>query len=68
MLSDEGPCDVDIIADIPLQQHVHSHCKSHTQISSGHIPRMNKLQAFHLMALDAVHLQNELYITAPSPG
>jgi hypothetical protein len=29
---------------------------------------MNKLQAFHLIALNAVHLQNELPTTVTSPG
>jgi hypothetical protein len=68
MLTDEGPCDMDIAADIPLQQHVHSHSKSHAQTPSRHILRMNKLPAFHLIALDAVHLQNKLPITVTSPG
>jgi hypothetical protein len=68
MLTDEEPCNVDITVDVPLQQHVHSHCKSHTQTPSRHIVRMNKLQAFHLISLDAVYLQNELPITVTSPG
>jgi hypothetical protein len=68
MLSDEGPCEVNIAADIPLQQQLHSHCKSHTQTPSLRIPPINTLQVFHLIALDAVHLQNELPITVRSPG
>lgn len=63
MLSDVGPCGVDIAAHTPLQQHIHSHFKSHTQTPRQRIPRMNKLQAFHLTALEAVHLQNELHFT-----
>jgi hypothetical protein len=42
---------------IPIAKAIHKH-----QVG------MNKLQAHHLITLDAVHLQNELPIAVTSPG